>query len=56
METVDRNRQIGQYLQIGGVVLGAIAMVLLITRHPVLMGLNLLGAGLYFVGQFLRKI
>jgi hypothetical protein len=50
------NKNLGLYLQVGGVVLGAITALLLVTRHPVLVGLLALGAALYFVGEYVKKL
>jgi len=49
------NVNLGQIFQVVGLGLGVIASLLLITRHPILIGLEVLGAALYFVGKYINK-
>jgi hypothetical protein len=48
-------QEIGLYLQVGGIVLGAVVAVTLVTIHPIPIVLLGIGAGLYFVGDYLKK-
>jgi hypothetical protein len=38
-------------VKVAGIVLGAVATVLLVTQHPIHVGLIALGAAAYFVGD-----
>ena len=44
------------YLQIAGIAIGIIGLMLLIKSNPLVIGLEVTGAALYFAGQFLRNI
>ena len=45
----------GKYVMLGGIISGAIAMLSMISNHPVLCGWLAISAGAYFVGQSLDK-
>jgi CHASE2 domain-containing sensor protein len=53
--TIPNNKDLGLYLQIGGCVLGTIVAITLISQHPLLIGLAIIGAGVYGYGAFLKK-
>ena len=48
-------REIGNYVQIGGIVVGAIAALVLVQQHPIHIILLGVGAAMYFAGQFMKK-
>jgi len=49
------NQTLGMYLKIGGIVEGVVIAILLLKWHPVLVILLALGAGIYFVGDYISK-
>jgi hypothetical protein len=48
------NKQLGLYLEIGGIVVGVVAALVLVTQHPIHIVVLGLGAAIYFVGQFIK--
>jgi hypothetical protein len=38
-------------VKVAGIVLGAVATVLLVTQHPIHVGIIVLGAAVYFIGD-----
>jgi hypothetical protein len=56
MEGYEKKRRVGQYLQYAGIGLGVIVAILIVKWHPVLIGLEVIGAMLYFGGEYLRKV
>lgn len=49
------NHEIGQYVKIGGIVVGALTVVVFVVNHPVPIILLGVGAAMYFVGEYLQK-
>lgn len=47
-------KTLGTILKIVGLVTGAVAIVLLFKWHPVLSGLVVLGAAIYFIGDWIH--
>ena len=43
------------YVRLAGIVMGVIGLGLLISRHPIQIGIVVLGAGIYFIGEYLQK-
>lgn len=48
------NRQIGLICQLSGCVLGLISVISIVKQNPIVVGGLCLGAGLYFVGRYLK--
>lgn len=48
------NKQLGLYLEVGGIVVGIIAALVLITQHPIHIIVLGIGTAIYFVGQFIK--
>jgi hypothetical protein len=46
--------KIGLVIQIVGVVLGVIGVLSLISQHPLIIGLEVLAAGLWFLGKHFK--
>ena len=49
------NLEVGNILKGVGLLLGVIASLLLITRHPILIGTEIVGAAIFFVGRYISK-
>lgn len=49
------NIRTSTYFKFLGIVIGAIGLVLLVSRHPVIVSFIALGAGAYFTGEYLKK-
>ena len=56
MEALFRNRVIGRYLEIGGIVLGVIVAMILIKENLLPIILLGVGAAMYFVGRYMRSL
>jgi len=48
-------KQIGEYVQMVGYGLGAVSVILLVLKLPIVLILAIIGAGLYFIGSWLKK-
>ena len=49
------NVLVSTYVKLGGIVGGVISLISLVSKHPVQVGLVVISAGVYFVGEYLRK-
>lgn len=49
------NVKLSMYFKLGGIVVGAISAVTLISKYPFHVGFLALGAAIYFVGEYLQK-
>ena len=43
------------YVKLGGIVIGAIGLITLISRHPIQIGIVVAGAAIYFIADYLKK-
>ena len=43
------------YGKLVGIIIGIIGLGLLISRHPILVGIVVAGAGIYFISEYLQK-
>jgi len=48
-------KQIGEYVQMAGYGLGTVSVILLVLKLPIVLILATIGAGLYFIGSWLKK-
>lgn len=49
------NHTLGQYLKLGAIIVGAVVVLYLIIIHPVLVSLEIIAAGTWFIGDYLVK-
>ena len=49
------DKKIIDYSKLGGIVIGAVGLITLITRHPVQVGIIIAGAAIYFIADYLGK-
>ena len=50
-----RNVLVSTYVKLVGIVGGVISLLSLVSKYPVQVGLVVVSAGIYFVGEYLRK-
>ena len=49
------DKKIVDYTKLGGIVIGAVGLITLVTRHPIQIGVVIAGAAIYFIADYLEK-